>query len=821
MVIKRLLKAVGIIIGVLSQATFAFLSPIVGIEDVKKSQDSIQLNIDNLETYVRNNLFSSGSKPVMFTGEARIKIIDTKFDDSIHAPYMGLDLHNLMAGWEGNESAIRLGMIVRPNGNVIMWSKLGFNTTFTGYYNKDFLTNLWNATDPYFTYQIHHDKDNNPIFIQEDMSAGIAIRYPSFSMWARMGNVLWVQASPLTIWKAQPRTFAWDYLPFEIEQPIAKYYEYNIVKGIKEGRAAWNKKPFQGIQFESINLPWGLYFNAIMAKFENYDNMEPNYVDFATDRGLAETNLTELKGLIKNYPYYYKSTGINDTYRWMYHLRLSKSFSKGEWGFNYVGIRYDQSYIYLGLTRNYLNSPGQPPKSAFFYDSSLAYYKNVDVVSTDYKGSLKDIDVHFDFAVSKVDTQYFAGIKDSSGKKYIGAQLTNKVSGSAPGFYANLKYKTFVIPFGIEFIYVPKYFYSPFSFVAPHECMIPYGANLLGAGKFVARGEASPYVSNMTGLNITLDPKINDGHARLNIGYHGQIENGLDAIYFPYILNGATLQTSIQSTYTRWGNGLVDEPDILGFAPFGTVPYSVTREDYVYRNRLGVLPYYYTRLKGIGDVGGLIIDYLGAYEGFVAFDDSTTAYNTNFIRNYTPDSLSQYDIFHKKSTQNITLDIAINLSNYIGLTKPLYLGMFYGYFSIANKTGQFIPIFDKNNENLVLSGSLIRFEPAFGLTKQFYILGVLGIEKWYSYKAWAAVDQTTGEVISSSLYTTGYYPITVSVERKPIDFTDKLLGIGFDWDFAPRVGFHFRASTFSHDDKEIPINNYEGRMLSGELKMYF
>src|SRR6185437_14209184 len=94
----------------------------------------------------------------------------------------------------------------------------------------------------------------------------------------------------LTIWKSQPRTFAWDYLPYEIEQPISRYYEYNIVKGEKSGRAAWNKKAFNGVDLRSIDLPLGFETQLVWAAFERYDNFEREFIDFSNDLGLADSS---------------------------------------------------------------------------------------------------------------------------------------------------------------------------------------------------------------------------------------------------------------------------------------------------------------------------------------------------------------------------------------------------------------------------------------------------------------------------------------------------------------------------------------------------
>ncbi len=261
---------------------------VVGVEDAENSQSS-KLSYEELSKQVGNNIFTSGSSPVLFAGEARIKLTDMYWGDSsqTRAGFMDLDRHKL-SFWEGNESAVRIAMLARPTGNVILWSKLGFNTTMIGHYlgqhgtNPSYLTAIDKYLNPaivdtsknnpagYTRAQALHDKDNQPIYIHEDMNAGIAVRYEAASFWVRMGHTIWTEASPLTIWKAQPRNFAWDYLPFEIEQPIERYYDYNIAKGVKEGRAAWNKKPFQGIQLESIKLPGDVYANLIYGKYENF-----------------------------------------------------------------------------------------------------------------------------------------------------------------------------------------------------------------------------------------------------------------------------------------------------------------------------------------------------------------------------------------------------------------------------------------------------------------------------------------------------------------------------------------------------------------------
>ena len=75
------------------------------------------------------------------------------------------------------------------------------------------------------------------------------------------------------------------------------------------------------------------------------------------------------------------------------------------------------------------------------------------------------------------------------------------------------------------------------------------------------------------------------------------------------------------------------------------------------------------------------------------------------------------------------------------------------------------------------------------------------------------------------------------VKQVNTDYTDMVFGLGFDWDFMKRVGFHFRASHNLHTDNAImkekvidvdgnvrtgvDVNGYEGNVVSGELKMFF
>ncbi len=894
-----------------SSNVLASPSDIIGYSDVERSLDSVEqkLNVDNIDEQVRNNLFTSGSSPVMFTGEARIKLTDSYWGDTnqTRAGFMELDRHRLTF-WEGNESAVRIAMLARPTGNVILWTKLGFNTGFVGHYTNKYGTVPRYLTDQnknipsdivddnndpagYDRVQYLHDKDNQAIYIHEDMNAGIAVRYKNAAFWARMGHTVWTEASPFTIWKAQPRNFAWDYLPFEIEQPIERYYDYNTRLGMKEGRAAWNKKPFQGIQLESIKLPGDIYANLVYGKYENYDNFEPEYLDYATDRGFSFSE----KGTFLANEELYKAKGLSDTYRWMHHVRLAKPIGTHKIGVNYLGMRYSEDYALLGLDDSTvnkitpeLNSPGQVADKSRFYaegNGGFNFYKDVDIISIDGKGDIgKHFSYHADVAFSQVDTQYYKlRYNDEKEKDEVKFEEERGKSGFNPAIFAELKFNNSIAPLKLNAVFIDKKFYSPFSFVVAHEAMMPYGSNLLGAGKFVAKGEASPYAPNMAGANLEVAPIVPDGHLKFNLGLHGQPEKGFNAIYFPYIMNGIALSTAISNSSTRWGNGNLDGSKLEG-------KYDKTG--------IGFNPYY-QRLglgnqqildKGMGDKGGIFADYLSAYEGFIAFTDKESAQRANLILDGTSgyknllfskfdgdidkayevadhyvDSLisegktvtringktgvnvSYMDnintiegVQSNKFTHNYSVDWTINVNRYLGFENKFYVNAYAAYYELSTNAA---PTFnwDGDDSKVMLGGNIIRLEPAFQVTKQFYIVGFWGLENWFSNKSYMAVATKNGQEVV--LPGVEYFDKIdadledLDVKQVNTDYTDMAFGLGFDWDFMKRIGFHFRASHHIHKDnaikdesvidmdgnvrKGVDVNGYEGNVISGELKMFF
>jgi hypothetical protein len=630
--------------------------------------DSLSVPIDQLESHVRSTLLFGGSSPVSFAGEARLKIQEHYLSD--YPMYMAKEQTYTAANYEGNESFLRLGMVVRPNRNTVLWSKIGFQHTlpgnFTNGQDQDPTHGNLDAVG-YQQLQTRHDKTEVTANIHEDMSAGLALRTKLASFWVRMGNVIWTEASPLTLWKSQPRNFAWDYLPYEIEQPIGRYYEYNIAKGEKAGRAAWNKKALNGIQLESIQLPFGIYANAIWGAYERYDNFEREFVDFSNDLAYADQT-TPVKG-----------GGMGDSYRHLFHLRIAKE-NMGP------GITAGFNLDWFHTSSDLLNNPIM--RTNFQIISSLVrdpvtggnvsiasqgkmFYKEPRVASLDMKGKINDNwSFHADLGGSIVDSNWVAFYRatdlstlDSTGapipRAYQGRKDSVTKSDFGPAFFVTVKHEG-SIPFRVDGAYISRDFYSPLSFAAPMDAFYPFGSNLVGAGKFIARGEGSPYAKNMAGLNLSWTPNPGYGHFRVTYGQHFQLHSARDLIFFPHRLNGQDEFGFFQSSYNRWGNNLLDHSLTLGKYKrrLGDESFK-TRE---YQNPFGP------------DAGGLRSDYLSMYEGFVPFAD-TLAADSILAQGATPSlnttifTRSKWVPMHQKWTFNFEVDGGYDVGPLIGYNR--------------------------------------------------------------------------------------------------------------------------------------------------------
>lgn len=766
--------------------------------------DSLGVSRESLEAKARSTLMFGGSAPVSFSGEARLKLQYHQFSDS-SASYVKDDNSWMQANWEGNESFIRLGMVARAGRNAVLWSKIGFQNTLPGGMKRSgsHYENLVPGL---------HDKVGNPAVIQEDMCAGMYLRTVPASFLLRLGSIIWTEASPFTIWKAQARMFAWEYLPFEVEQPISRYFEYNLAKGERAGRAAWNKKAFQGINLESVNLPGNLYFNFLYGTSERIDAFERDAIDFASDLALAD---------ISNEA---KTSGINNTYQHVLHTRIAANELIGRItpGLNYVGVNISNDLL---KNSQFLKTFHMSNAMQGVPGDSIAFYREPKVFSLDLRGPANDkLSIHGDIAIGVVESTLvqYDGTFNQRNRRYT-VDLTRSLdtiykyrewkSVSKPRLAAYLRLESqYGLPIRADLAYVQEGFYSPYSFANKSDLFYPIGANLVGPGAF-AGGEASPYTQNLAGLNLVVSPKMSGyGHMRFTYGNHFQLGESTDALYFPYRLNGQDLFTLFHSSYNRWGNDLLDV--------------SLTKK---YQKRLGDESYYRGGSNVLGpQAGGLRSAFLSMSESFVPYENQADA-DSNSNEDYRTNLRNPCTFVpkHQKFSFNAEFDVSYDFGPMLGYSREIFLGA-YGALNGVSKS--FMPLtFSDKSENTMLFGSYLRIEPAIALSSKFYLLGMLGWENWKSQKAYMKFDRSMeADLVKYTDYDHVFTDEQGNATNRldavlnvPIDYRDFAVGIGFDWDMLSRVGLHGRVKWMKHKDVNWAPNSWSTPVVSTEIKMWF
>jgi hypothetical protein len=734
------------------------------------SCETCEAFIDSLDEKASATLKTKMSSPIGFFGEGRLKVQYHNMQE--YPPFMRDDRSWLQSGWEGNEGLLRLGMFVNIGSNVTLNSQIGFQNTLPGnYINDPADTGKAAPGDGFVATLNRHDKSNDPAYIHDEMKAEVTVRTGVSSFTLRFGGLQWIEASPLTLWKSQSRLFAWDHLPFESEEPIATYYDKNLKKIERTGRSAWNKKPFYGLGLECKDLPRDLYFNVFYGIYERYDSGEREFVDYSGD--LDYTDKPDAK-----------NRGISDSYHHVFHFRLAKAnvFGKMTIGFNYIGYHVQKTLVncqafwdtFFGKDKN----PYNISNAAHPYDS--AFYKEPKIASFDFKGAItKQLELHADIAMSVIDTT-FLRYDSVSANPWTPSKFR-----PCPAVYGYVK-SAYGVPTSIDAVYISPGFYSPFSFAAPSDAFFPFGSNLVGQGKFIARAEASPYAQNMTGAVISVSPDIHFGNVKFSYGQHMQIRTARDIIFFPYRLNGPDLSSFFHSSYNRWGIDLLD----------------VSIPGQNYNKRLGDESFKRTSNNNpMGpDAGGIRHDCPGVFEGFVPYESKTQVEENS--RNPTEDIFTHSASvpYHRKYTFNLEANGAFNLNNLVGYQKDLSLSFYGAINGISTKA---TPIAFNQKKQLLWS-IFVRVEPSIALSNKFYFLGLAGYENWKSDNAWMK-DSTN----------------SASVIRRPIDFRDIAFGIGFDWEMFSSVGLHTLFKWMRHKDVYFMKNNWATPVISTEIKMVF
>ncbi|MDB5105256.1 MAG: hypothetical protein JWP91_2945 [Fibrobacteres bacterium] len=684
-----------------------------------------------------------------------------------------------------------------------VWSMLSFGYDFGGnFLNQKAFTHPRTSDLPGFgpvqdtvysdmgRVRPEQDKNREAARVFEDLMAGVDIRTEAVDANVRAGGTLWMQGSPLTIWKRDPRQHpAWYFESYEPEQSSAQYYTQKFYYRRNDlGRASWPKKAFGGMEVDAFKLPADMGFQF---DFAQPSNMLPSKTDGNTNSHAGDAEALN---------------SINSLGQ-LYFGRLTRRalFKDVTGGLNLLWVEIPKDIVNQKVL-----SPN--PVQGFKYqfrDGGQPFYTNPRVFSLDSRGNLAPgMFWQSDIALSLEDTVKYLPFINGADTVYDGrSSVTRTQSKPAPAAYAKLN-TSGSLPMETEVFFAAKDFWSPYA-VTEYAVPVHRDEMKLGTGSF-------SYQSNLVGLNWKVSPKVTTGFLSLTLGQHVQAEKGKDLLRFQHTVNGREAWYSTTSWSRTEPGRMLDEGS----------PYGNPR----YEGRVGEIHPGNDILHLHNQPGGLHGDDLEVWEEFAAYDNAAQANAGQVPQN-------------QKYSFSSALDWGYNVGSLIGYERPFMVALYSSVNTISKTlTG---PL---NNGNTLLWSGMARFEPAISLSPTFQMLGLIGLETWKSDKAYrnklankqGVNDGLTGYqlVVGSDgkpvIYDNIHYyePISsyagaslpsplVDAELSPIDYMQMAYGLGFDWDFSERAGLHVRCKYATHEDKNLPSNNWKGAFVFGETKIWF
>jgi hypothetical protein len=644
------------------------------------------------------------------------------------------------------------------------------------------------------------DKNRESARIFEDLSAGVDIRTEPVDANIRAGSAMWVEGSPFTIWKRDPRPkLAWYYEGYEPEQSSYQYYNQKFFyRRNSLGRLSWPKKPFGGIEADAFRMPFDM---GLQIDFAQPSNMLPTKTD----------------GNTYNSPGDAEALGSINSLGQMYYGRLTRKsvFKDVMAGVNALWVELPEDMI--NQTVYTTTSTTTQGFRYQFRDRNEPFFTKPRVFSVDFRGNLNATNfLQADFALAYEDSVRFhlpdslANDSTKTGSNFNGNfPRTYSASKPQPAAYIKLN-NSGSLPMETELFYAAKDFWSPYAMT---EYAVPVHRDemKLGTGSF-------SYQPNLIGLSWKVSPKVANGFLSFTVGQHVQAEEGKDILRFQHNLNGRDVWNGSASWSRTEPGRLLDEG----------VPYYNAK----YESRLGEGQRDNNALYLQSQPGGLRGDDQELWEEFAAYEDLAQA-NTGVV----PRS--------RKIASTLAVDWGYDLAPMIGYSRNFMLATYVAVNSIAKDlTG---PI---NSKETLLWSGLGRLECVVSVSPTFQVIGMVGAENWRSDKAYRntlynkqdmqagytstykLVNDSNGNKIDYN-NVLSYEPI-MSVTKQaqnadplviaapsPIDYLQTAYGAGFDWDFAPRAGLHVRYKYATHQDKNLPDNDWNGSFFFAESKLWF
>ncbi len=758
------------------------------LDDSPQTTASADAEPDSLlpfkERIASTNLANASDK-VGFSGFLVNRAFNHRYDE--FPAWLGTD-----AAGTFMDAELTLKVNVNAYSFMKVWSMLTFGYGFQGHdlNERSWKHPRWVTTpsgasglDTVFSdkkrFPTNQDKQREGLGVFEDMMAGMEIRTEPVDAYLRAGSALWLEGSPFTIWKRDPRQrLAWYYESYEPELSSAQYYNQKFFyRRNDQGRSTWPKKPFGGIEIDAYKMPFGLGLQFDVAQ---PSNILPTNTDGNTNSHLGDA---EALGSINS---------IGD----LYYGRLTrqKVFRDITLGGNLLWVQLPEDII-----NQRVFSPN--PVQGFRYQfrgGRQPFFTNSRVFSLDARGNFSPtLFIQADIALAMEDSVKYLRVQDPSQPDvtiYDGRSGTERASSAmAPAAYLKLN-NTGSHPSETELFFASRNFWSPYAMT---EYAVPVRKDemKLGVGSF-------SYQSNLTGINFKASPKVTNGFLAVTLGKHVQVGKGKDILRFQHNLTGRDLWYASGSWSRTDPRRMLDEG-----LPFGNPKYQA---------RIGDLGPDRNLVHAGHQPGGLRGDDLELWEEFAAYESVEQA-NAGIVPR------------HQKFSTTLAVDWGRNINQWFGLDRTILVALYGAFSSITTDALGIL-----NSDKTLLWSGLARLEPGIALSPSFHVIGLVGAETWKSEKSYRNALYNKTSAITPTYNNINYYePISsldinsqnavprVVAVHSPIEYLQMAYGLGFDWDFSERAGVHVRFKYATHDDEHLPSNNWQGTFLFAETKIWF
>ncbi len=806
------------------------------IDAVNQSyNDSLEVIMKSANTNTASNLYT----PVGFKGAFIGRAYDAQlFDVPQYA--------NAFRSRTQLDGDLNLYVTANPNPFFTLWTTLTFGFDYTpeyfneratqsNYYGEDKQT--YNILNDYSRVHNNRDAQREEAGVFEELIVGADIRTKDVKVLARAGSALWIEMSPLSIYRRDARRrYAWFYESYEADGNAKGYHtQKSFNRRNYGGRSTWPRKTFGGGHLDFYSLPFGLNGQFLVAEPVN------NYP--AAKRAATVGEYGDAEGLSS-----FSNPGL------LFAGRLARKATIGdlEVGLNFLTYKINRD-IYFddggGDGYNYAENTSPWTRRSEFNDIAPKIVEPT-VYSLDFRGKLGN-DYYFmgDIAMSQKRTETWKQAKrdgkflwanrqvsnafvilpsdidpsraitlengetvygmdnaefDPTSSEYdlVTAEDSNTIpliryydsiatedlfplydpylsekmvekSSFAPALYAKLAANT-KMAYEVELVYMDPEFNSPYGI---SQDVVPVNTEhiKLGAGAY-------SYQANLAGANFVINPVVKRGFLKLQAGIHAQVKESDDFIRFQHKLIGRDLWKSSNSWSRTEPNMNFDEG-----RPYGT-PEN--------RGRLGDQSENRSRYMNEQQLGGLVGEDQALWEEFVPWEKEDLTEQQNGLT--TTGAIPQ--------SQKFSWTAGFDWGYDFGGTLPIFMNL-NGEVSLLSRGA--------NPSEDLLSGALLMGEPVIGLTPNFFLIGVFGYEGWYS--KYGARNKKANYAPQGEPYLLGIDP-ALDAYSLNLEYHQFAMGLGFDWDFATRAGLHVRYKWAKHIDVSVNDRNDKFQDEVDEIK---